>query len=194
LRCADRDPGGAERTCCPPACSAAGGIAEATAALRLAPGGTLVDLACGRGGYGLEIAGRTRARLVGVDFSAEAVRQAREQARRRGAAAKLRVGDLAATGLDAGSADAVLGVDAIHFAPPPAGAYREIAPILTPGGSVVLTCGEPLSWDDQRLPERLRRVGLEAGLTAAGFAAVEAGERPGWRAAERAMWKRGRRS
>ena len=35
------------------------GIAGATAALRLSPGGTLVDLACGRGGYGLEIAART---------------------------------------------------------------------------------------------------------------------------------------
>jgi cyclopropane fatty-acyl-phospholipid synthase-like methyltransferase len=60
------------------------GIAEATAALRLSPGGTLVDLACGRGGYGLEIALRTGARLVGVDFSAEAVRQARQQAPRPG--------------------------------------------------------------------------------------------------------------
>ncbi len=37
------------------------GIAEATAVLRLSPGGTLVDLACGRGGYGLEIAARTGA-------------------------------------------------------------------------------------------------------------------------------------
>jgi len=36
------------------------GIAEAAAGLRLFPGGTLVDLACGRGGYGLEIAARTR--------------------------------------------------------------------------------------------------------------------------------------
>ena len=53
------------------------GIAEVTAALRLSPGGTLLDLACGRGGYGLEIAARTGARLMGVDFSAEAVRQAR---------------------------------------------------------------------------------------------------------------------
>ncbi len=82
------------------------GIAEAAAGLRLPPGGTLVDLACGRGGYGLEIAARTGARLTGVDFSAEAVRQARKQARRLGAAAGFRVGDLAATGLEAGSADA----------------------------------------------------------------------------------------
>ena len=57
------------------------GIAEAVAALRLTAAGTLVDLACGRGGYGLEIAARTGARLIGVGFSAEAVRQAREQAR-----------------------------------------------------------------------------------------------------------------
>src|SRR5215468_11536759 len=120
------------------------GIAEAAAGLRLSPGGTLVDLACGRGGYGLEIAARTGARLTGVDFSAEAVRQAREQARQQGAAADFRVGDLAATGLDAGSADAVLCVDAIQFAPQPAAAYREIHRVLTAGGRAVLTCWEPL--------------------------------------------------
>jgi SAM-dependent methyltransferase len=165
------------------------GIAEAAAALRLAAGRTLVDLACGRGGYGLEVAARTGARLVGVGFSAEAVRQAREQARRLGAAAEFAVGDLAATGLDTGSAGAVLCVDAIQFAPQPAAAYREIARILAPGGRTVLTCWEPRLWDDERLPERLRRVDLQAGLTAAGFGDIEVCERPGWRAAERAMWE-----
>jgi SAM-dependent methyltransferase len=119
------------------------GIAEVVAALRLSPGGALVDLACGRGGYGLEIAARTGARLTGVDFSAEAVRQAREQARRLGATADFRLGDLSATGLEAGSADAVLCVDAIQFAPEPDAAYHEIRRILTPAGRVVLTCWEP---------------------------------------------------
>ena len=52
------------------------GIAEVVDACGCHPATTLLDLACGRGGYGLEIAGRTGARLVGVDFSAEAVRQA----------------------------------------------------------------------------------------------------------------------
>ena len=165
------------------------GIAEVTAALRLAGGGTLVDLACGRGGYGLEIASRAGARLVGVDFSAEAVRQAREHTRRLGATAKFRVGDLAATGLDTGSAHAVLCIDAIHFARQPAAAYREIARILTSGGRAVLTCWEPRTWGDARLPERLQRVDLAAGLTAAGFGDVDVGDRPGWRAAERAMWE-----
>ena len=165
------------------------GIAEAAAALRLSPGATLVDLACGRGGYGLEIAARTGARLTGVDFSAEAVRQAREYARRLGAMADFRVGDLAATGLDAGSADAVLCVDAIHFAPQPEAAYSEIRRVLTAGGRVVLTNWEPLERNDERLPARLRGVDLGAGLTAAGFAAVKVIDRPGWRASEHAMWQ-----
>lgn len=165
------------------------GIAEVTAALCLVPSGMLVDLACGRGGYGMEIAARTGARLVGVDFSAEAVRQAREQARRRGVAAEYLVGDLAATGLRSGSADAVLCVDAIQFAPQPASAYRELARILASGGRAVLTDWEPVIPGDTRLPERLRHVDLEAGLDGTGFGNVEVEDRSGWRAAERAMWE-----
>jgi SAM-dependent methyltransferase len=168
------------------------GIAEVTAELRLSPGGTLVDLACGRGGYGLEIAARTGARLIGIDFSAEAVRQARENARQQGAVADFRVGDLAATGLDTGVADAVLCVDAIQFAPQPGAAYAEIYRVLSPGGRAALTCWEAVEKDrekdDPRVPERLRRVDLAADLAAAGFAGIEVREHPGWRAAERSMW------
>jgi hypothetical protein len=54
---------------------------------------------------------------------------------------------------------------------------------------VVLTCWEPVGPDDSRVPGRLRRVNLSAGLTAASFSHVEVRERPGWRAAERAMWE-----
>ena len=164
------------------------GIAEAVTALRLAGGATLVDLACGRGGYGLEIAGRAGARLVGVDFSAEAVRLATEHARRLGAVAEFRVGDLAATGLAAGAANGVLCVDAIQFAPEPQAAYQEIRRILAPGGRAALTCWEPREPGDERLPARLRYVDLAAGLTAAGFGDVEVRERSSWLARERAMW------
>ena len=150
------------------------GIAEAVTALRLSGGATLVDLACGRGGYGLEIAGRTGARLIGVDFSAEAVRQATEHARRwEGVAAEFRVGDLASTGLADGVASGVLCVDAIQFAPEPQAAYQEIRRILAPGGRAALTCWEPREPGDERLPARLRHVDLAAGLTAAGFGEVE---------------------
>ena len=165
------------------------GIAEVTAALRLSAGDTLLDLACGRGGYGLEIAARTGARLTGVDFSAEAVRQAREQARRLGRTADFRVGDLTATGLDTGAADAVICVDAIQFAGQPDTAYAEVRRVLAPGGRAVLTCWEPAARDDERVPGRLRQVNIGAGLRGAGFADVRVHERTAWLDRERAVWE-----
>jgi SAM-dependent methyltransferase len=165
------------------------GIADVVEALRLSAGDTVLDLACGRGGYGLEIAARTGARLVGVDFSAEAVRQASGRGERAGRSAQFRVGDLASTGLRPGSVDAVLCVDSIQFAGQPHAAYDELLRVLAPGGRVVLTCWEPEDRDDQRLPARLRGVNLGAGLTAAGFRDVQVRERTGWRALERALWQ-----
>ncbi|WP_112225453.1 class I SAM-dependent methyltransferase [Lentzea atacamensis] len=47
---------------------------------RPAPGQVLLDLACGRSGHGLEIVRRTGCRLMGVDFSAVAIDQARQRA------------------------------------------------------------------------------------------------------------------
>jgi SAM-dependent methyltransferase len=165
------------------------GIGEVTEALRLSAGDTLLDLACGRGGYGLEIAARTGAALIGVDFSSEAVSQAREHAERLGRIAEFRVGDLAATGLRSGSVDAVVCVDAIQFARQSDAAYRELLRVLAPGGRVALTSWEALENDDERLPERLRMVALRDGLTGAGFADVKVADRPAWRACERSMWE-----
>lgn len=164
------------------------GIAEVVDALRLEPGALLLDLACGRGGYGLEIAARTGARLVGVDFSAEAIRRAAENAGRSGVAAEFRVGELAATGLPPASVDAVVCVDAIQFS---AGTepYEEIRRVLAPGGRVVLTTWEARDRRDERVFERFRAVDTRAGLSATGLADIEIEERPDWRAAERAMWE-----
>ena len=90
---------------------------EIAGELRLKPGDVLLDLACGRGWYGLEITARAGARLIGVDFSAEAVRQAGQQARLRNRDdAEFQTGDLAASGLPDGSVNAVLCTDSIQFA------------------------------------------------------------------------------
>jgi SAM-dependent methyltransferase len=163
-------------------------IADLEAALDLDPDGTLLDLACGRGGIGLEIAARRGCRLVGVDFSIEAVRQARTTAHRLHRLGEFHVGDLVATGLDAGSVDAVLCVDSIQFASPPEDAYREIRRVLVPGGRAVLTCWEPRGRSDDRLPDRLRGVDVAAELATAGFVEIQVDEQPTWREAERAMW------
>src|SRR4051794_11860997 len=76
------------------------GLDEVVTALDPHDGQVLLDLACGRGGYGLEIARRTGVRVVGVDFSAVAIDQARLRARALGLADRVefRVGELAGTG------------------------------------------------------------------------------------------------
>lgn len=164
------------------------GIAEVAEVLALAPGELLVDLACGRGGYGLELASRAQANLVGIDFAPSALEVARAQASARGVEADYRVADLVATGLTDGVADAVVVIDAIQFPADPPAAYREIARILRPGGRVVLTCWEPMDREDPALPDRLRKVDLQGGLEGAGFVDVHVSERPQWREAEREMW------
>lgn len=165
-------------------------VPEIAAGLRLRPGQLLADIACGHGGYGLLVAQATGARVIGVDFSAEAISQAREEAARLGVAgAGFRVGDLTATGLADESADAALCTDSIQFPDEPARAYRELYRILRPGGRVVLTTWEPADPADERLGPRLRRVDLAGGLAAAGFTGISVAERPSWRARERAVWE-----
>jgi SAM-dependent methyltransferase len=163
------------------------GLDEVTELLVLQPGQVLLDLACGRGGYGLEVAGRTAARLVGVDFSEEALRQAQSTADELGREATFWVGDLASTGLEGASVDAVMCIDAVQFADPPNSVFDEMLRVLRPEGRVVVTCWQAAMADDVRVPARLRRVDLASALTAAGFVGVEVRARPGWRAAERSM-------
>lgn len=165
------------------------GIAEVVEALRLEPGDRLLDLACGRGGYGLEIAARTGARLIGVDFARAAIDQARTLAQQFDSVdAEFQLGDLADTSLPAGSVDAVVCVDAIQFQAT-AESFEEMHRVLRPGGRVALTTWEAVDHADERVPARIRAVDTEAGLAGAGFTDVVVRERPRWRVAERAMWE-----
>ncbi len=161
------------------------GLDEVTGVLGLRPGQVLLDLACGRGGYGTEIARRTGCRLVGVDFSATAIAQARE----RSPGTDFRVGTLTSTGLRDSSVDAVLVVDSLQFADRKVDALRECLRVLVPGGRVVVTAWEPLVFGDEGVPRRTRNVDLARQLPEAGFSGVDVVERPGWRALEKRMWE-----
>ena len=165
-------------------------IPELTGELRLRPGNTLVDLACGRGAYGLLIAKEARTSLIGVDFSAQALAEAREQATRMGVStASFRLGELTATGLPDASAEAVLCTDAIQFPEEPSVAYDELRRVLKPGGRVALTCWEPVDRADERLTARIRQADLAGGLRQAGFADIEVRDRPSWLAREYMLWE-----
>ena len=167
------------------------GIAEMTRALRLPPGGLLLDVACGRGGYGIEVARRAGARLLGVDFSVVALRQARlSSARLRSAGrAEFRVGTLTATGLPAAVADGLMCVDAVQFADPPLAALLEFRRVLASGARLALSCWEAAEPSGERVSPRIRAVNLRRDLPAAGFADVQVSDKPEWREIERRMWQ-----
>lgn len=107
-------------------------------------GQCLVDIGCGRGGPGLWVTAATGARLIGVDIASSALAAARRRADGLGLADRVefRTGSFEDPGLADGSADAVMSVDALLFAPDKAAALANLARILRPGGRLVLT-----SWD-----------------------------------------------
>ena len=164
------------------------GIAEVVELLRLRAPARLVDLACGRGGYGLEVAARTGASLIGVDFSVEAIRQAEQYAGSLGRDARFVVADIAATGLPTAS----VGRGDVHRRRPArlrAGRRVRRAP---PGAPAWRACrGHQLGGagsDDDALPEYVRRVDCAARFAAAGFIDIAVAERPVWEQRERALW------
>jgi SAM-dependent methyltransferase len=166
------------------------GIAEVTDELRMPQDGLLLDLACGRGGYGIEVARRTGARLIGVDFSGVALEQARSSSARLLPAGrfKFQVGTLIATGLPAGAADGAMCVDALQFAEPPLAALIEFRRVLAPSGRLVLSSWEAADPSDQRVSPRIHAMNLRRDLPAAGFVDVHVYDKPEWREAERLMW------
>jgi SAM-dependent methyltransferase len=167
------------------------GLDAVTTALDLRVGQLLLDLACGRAGYGLEVARRTGSRLVGVDFSSVAIEQAGQQAKAVGLAdrAEFRVGELTGTGLGAASVDAVLIVDSLQFADSKLDALRECRRVLRPGGRIAVTSWEALDATDERLPLFIRQLDLAEQLPAAGFVDVEVTDKPEWLTAEHQLWR-----
>jgi SAM-dependent methyltransferase len=89
------------------------------------------------------------------------------------------VGDLTRTGLPEASADAIVCIDAFHFATDLAAAASEARRILRPGRRLVLTNWQPNVPADTRLPSR-RRIDWFRLLRGAGFAHVETETRPEW--------------
>jgi len=166
-------------------------LAEIAEALRVPAGGLLVDVACGRGGYGIELARRGNATLIGVDFSAVALKQAGRIATRRLAAgqAEFKVGTLTHMDLPTATADAILCTDSVQFADPPIAALSEFRRVLKPGGRLALTTWQPTSPGDPGVVVRLRDLDLLRDLQTAGFHDVVVEDRPVWRAAERGIWE-----
>ena len=82
--------------------------------LQLSPGGHVADLGCGHGRYALALAERG-ADVVGVDFAASLLRDAKQLGLAAGLRAQWVRGDIRRVALRQGSCDAVVVMDAFGF-------------------------------------------------------------------------------
>jgi ubiquinone/menaquinone biosynthesis C-methylase UbiE len=112
--------------------------------LSLATGKLLVDLACGAGGPGFWVAKESGARLVGRDVSPVAVERAAERVSALGMDGRVEFGQgsFEETRIESGSADAVMTIDALQYAPDKAKALAEMARILRPRGRLAIVAFE----------------------------------------------------
>jgi SAM-dependent methyltransferase len=107
------------------------------------PGRATLDLGCGEGRAGVVLA-RLGHRLTGVDLAPSMARLARET----GAYADVVHGDAAALPFDGGSFDLVLAFMSLQDMDDAAGAVRESARVLEPGGRLVLAVVHPFASAD----------------------------------------------
>jgi len=130
-------------------------------------GQQVLEVGCGRGGFSRWLVTRRPARLVAFDLSEVAIAKARTAARDAGLPAiAWGVGDIQTLPFGDAMFGTVISCETIEHVPDPAGAVRELARVLAPGGRLWLTS-----------PNYLGPLGLYRGyLRLLGRAYTEAGQ------------------
>ncbi|MFE5923182.1 class I SAM-dependent methyltransferase [Streptomyces sp. NPDC056468] len=157
--------------------------------LDLHPQQVLADLGCGCGGPGLWLVSDSHASLIGIDFSAVAIDQARHRAAELPVDASFVVADLSSLPLAEHCVDRVLSLDALQYAHNRVDAARQALRILKPGGRLVLTGWHPRTSGDDRLPARHRHTDWLKVLRTAGFTGVHCASAPDWDAAYQGIYR-----
>lgn len=150
----------------------------AVAAAQAGPGMIVADVGTGTG-FLAELALDAGARVIGVDISKGMLAQA--TSRFTGRDFEARSGDTAALPLANGEADAVLGNMVLHHAEDPAAAIREMARVLKPGGTLVITDADTHTHEWLRTEQQDRWLGFARADIArwfsdAGLEAVSVGD------------------
>jgi len=122
-------------------------------------GATVVDVGCGYGATGRQLAQEHGAQVTGYTLS----RAQADYASSREPAVEVRVSDWAANNLADESCDAVLAIESLSHMRDKPGAFAHCARVLRPGGRLVvcdwLARGERSGWRDRLLLEPICREG-----------------------------------
>lgn len=142
--------------------------------LQLAPGATLMDIGCGKGGPGLWLAQELNVRLHGIDVIPAAVAAARsfQQDFALAHPAEFSVGHFYQIPLESQSIDAAVCIDSLWAAPDKIRALYEIRRVMRPGGRLVFTY-----WD-------LHTLDPVPYFEHAGWTFVSREDTPGWKASQ----------
>ena len=129
--------------------------------------GRVIDVGCGTGENAIAFA-MTRLEVVGVDGSPEAIRQARDKARKRGVSIPFEVADVLDLGDRHGSFDTATDSGVFHvFGDEDRTRYeRSVREVLRPGGHLFLMCfseRQPGNWGPRRVTQRELRETFAGG-------------------------------
>ena len=105
--------------------------------VRIPPGASLLDVACGSGQLAL-IAARRGARVTGVDIAVNSVHAARDRAQSEALPAQFDEGDAEALPYPDASFDVVASLFGAMFAPRPDLVARELVRVCRPGGMIAM--------------------------------------------------------
>lgn len=113
---------------------------------QLVPGAEVLEIGCGRGGYALRLWQTGPRRLVSADFSPVAVQMASDFLASRGAGTvETRTEDVTQMSFADCSFDVVISCETIEHVTDPLRAVRELARVLRPSGSLLLSTPNYLS-------------------------------------------------
>jgi 2-polyprenyl-3-methyl-5-hydroxy-6-metoxy-1,4-benzoquinol methylase len=113
-------------------------------ALRLRPGGRVLDAGCGSGQFALAFATRG-ARVTGIDLSPEMIRRASEHASARGLPVAWRIGDVTRLSDPFAVYDAIHARVLLQFVPDVPAVLHEFRRVLRPGGRLLASVPGALS-------------------------------------------------
>jgi ubiquinone/menaquinone biosynthesis C-methylase UbiE len=130
----------------------------AVAAAGITPGALVADVGTGTG-FLAEAALDAGACVIAIDSSDGMLTQVR--ARLSGRPFEARYGDTEALPLDSGEVDAVLATMVLHHAPDPPAAIREMARVLKPGGTLVITDADSHEHEWLRTEQHDRWLGFD---------------------------------
>lgn len=128
--------------------------------LKSYPGGRLLEVGCGRGGFAIWLAKNApQFEIVGLDFSGAAIAIAKDSAAQQNAKVEFVQGDAEKLQFVDNSFDVVISCECMEHVPEPRKMADELARVAKPGGKICLTTpsqlnGMSIAWLHSRLTRR----------------------------------------